>query len=52
MTCQNCANQRKDHGLGVPIPQGFTACAKARVYESFSPVFERECGDYLKKAEA
>ncbi len=27
----------------------FTACAKARVYESFSPVFERECPHYVAK---
>ena len=49
MTCNACTHQRPDHGLGVPIPPGFTACAKAKVYESFSPVYERECGDYVQK---
>jgi len=49
MTCNQCANQRPDHGLGVPISPGFTACAKAPRYESFSPTFERDCPHYVAK---
>jgi hypothetical protein len=47
--CNQCANQRPNYGPGYPIPAGFTACAKARVYESFSPVFERECALFVAK---
>lgn len=49
--CNNCTHQRPNHGLGVPIPAGFTACAKARVYESFSPTFERRCALFVERVE-
>ena len=42
MTCQNCINQIP----GRMVQHGFTGCAKAPIYESFSPVFERQCKDF------
>lgn len=51
MRCNNCTHQRPNYGLGVPISPGFTACAKAPRYESFSPTFERVCADFVVRVE-
>ena len=45
MTCNQCQNQTK-HRQARTV-EGFTGCAKAPVWEHFSPVIERKCVNFV-----